>query len=109
MKVLQHFRFQKDELNMLFALSLPILITQWFLVGMGVVDIAITGHFDDNVQASVGLGVMIWNPLLLCSTGVLMSVAIFSAHEFGKGNHQDVAKVWHNGVMISFKIGRAHV
>ena len=102
MKVLQHFRFQKDELNMLFALSLPILITQWFLVGMGVVDIAITGHFDDNVQASVGLGVMIWNPLLLCSTGVLMSVAIFSAHEFGKGNHQDVAKVWHNGVMISF-------
>ncbi|MHC5226432.1 MATE family efflux transporter [Ignatzschineria sp. LJL83] len=104
MQILNRFRFQKDELNMLFALSLPILITQWFLVGMGVVDIAITGHFNDDVQASVGLGVMIWNPLLLCSTGVLMSVAIFSAHEFGSGRSQDVAKIWHNGVLISFEL-----
>lgn len=99
--VYRRFRFQRDELSMLITLSLPILITQWFLVGMGVVDIAITGHFDDNVQASVGLGVMIWNPLLLCSTGVLMSVAIFSAHEFGKGKSEDVALIWHNGLLIS--------
>lgn len=101
MKIRERFRFQKDELSMLFALTFPILITQWFLVGMGAADIAITGHFDDNVQASVGLGVMIWNPLLLCSTGVLMSVAIFSAHEFGRGRHEDVAKIWHNGLLIA--------
>ena len=101
MRLLDRFRFQKDELSMLFALTFPILITQWFLVGMGVVDIAITGHFDDDVQASVGLGVMIWNPLLLCSTGVLMSVAIFSAHEYGRGKSDQVARIWHNGVMIS--------
>ena len=101
MSIRARFRFQKDEIKMLFSLALPILITQWFLVGMGATDIAITGHFDDNVQASVGLGVMIWNPLLLCSTGVLMSVAIFSAHEFGRGNSDGVAQIWHNGLLIS--------
>lgn len=101
MGVSRYFHFQKDELQMLFALTLPILITQWFLVGMGVTDIAITGHYADHTQASVGLGVMIWNPLLLFSTGVLMSVAIFSAHEFGKGKSEDVANIWHNGLLIS--------
>lgn len=100
MKIRERFRFQKDELSMLFALTFPILITQWFLVGMGAVDIAITGHFNDSVQASVGLGVMIWNPLLLCSTGVLMSVAIFSAHAFGRGKSEEVARIWHNGLLI---------
>ncbi|UNM96195.1 MATE family efflux transporter [Ignatzschineria rhizosphaerae] len=101
MKIFERFRFQKDEFKTLLSLMMPILITQWFLVGMGAVDIAITGHFNDSVQASVGLGVMVWNPLLLCSTGVLMSVAIFSAHEFGRGKTLEVAKIWHNGLLIS--------
>ncbi len=101
MKFFGRFRFQKEEFKTLLSLMMPILITQWFLVGMGAVDVAITGHFNDAVQASVGLGVMIWNPLLLCSTGVLMSVAIFSAHEFGRGKMMEVATIWHNGLLIS--------
>lgn len=100
-QILQNFRFRREEFKALIWLTLPILITQWFQVGMGVTDIAITGHFDDAVQASVGLGVMVWNPLLLCSTGVLMSVAIFSSHEYGRGHYEKVAGIWHNGVMIA--------
>lgn len=100
-QILQSFRFRREEFKALIWLTLPILITQWFQVGMGVTDIAITGHYDDAVQASVGLGVMVWNPLLLCSTGVLMSVAIFSSHEYGSGHSERVAGIWHNGVVIA--------
>lgn len=93
-------KFRGDEFRALIALTLPILITQWFQVGMGVVDIAIAGHFDDAVQASIGLGVMVWNPLLLFCAGVFMSIAILTAHEYGAGKSENVARIWHNGVAI---------
>ncbi len=99
--VAERLRLRAGEFKQLIWLMFPILLTQWFQVGMGVTDIAITGHYSDSVQASVGLGVMIWNPLLLSATGVLMSVAIFSAHEFGRGRADHVAAIWHNGVLIA--------
>ncbi len=93
--------FKKEEFKALISLAIPILITQLFLVGMGATDVAITGHFDTAVQASVGLGVMIWNPLFLFGNGVLMSIAILSAHKFGAGKTDEVATIWHNGLIIA--------
>src|SRR5699024_6066828 len=93
--------FKKEEFKALISLAIPILITQLFLVGMGATDVAITGHFDTSVQASVGLGVMIWNPLFLFGNGVLMSIAILSAHKFGAGKTDEVATIWHNGLIIA--------
>lgn len=93
--------FKKDEFFAIFQLAIPILLTQLFLVGMGATDVAITGHFDTVVQASVGLGVMIWNPLFLFGGGVLISVSILSAHKFGAGKLDEVATIWHNGVIIA--------
>ncbi|MBP6563923.1 MAG: hypothetical protein KA214_10650, partial [Neisseriaceae bacterium] len=92
--------FMRTEFKALIFLAIPILCTQLLQLGMGTADIAITGHFDTKVQAAVALGVSVWNPILLFAVGILMSLAIFSAHHYGAGQTEKIPTVFHAGLRM---------
>lgn len=95
--------FMRSEFKALILLAFPILCTQLLQLGLGTADIAITGHFDTKVQAAVALGVSVWHPILLFTVGTLMSLAIFSAHNYGSGDIENVPVVFHAGLrMVAF-------
>lgn len=93
--------FVGAEFKALILLALPILLTQWLQVGMGTTDIAITGHFDPLVQSGVAMGVFVWNPILLFSTGTLMAITILTAHQYGAGRMKRIATIFHSGMVLA--------
>lgn len=93
--------FVGAEFKALIFLALPILCTQLLQVGMGTTDIAITGHFDPLVQSGVAMGVFVWNPILLFSSGTLMSITILTAHFFGANRVKRIPTVFQGGTMMA--------
>ncbi len=71
------------ELRQLWQLTWPVLIGQLATVGMGVVDVAMTGHLSAIDLASVSLGANVWAIILVTVIGVMMSVNTIVAHEVG--------------------------
>src|SRR5450830_1774730 len=66
----------REEARSIWQLAWPVLVGQLATVGMGVADVAMTGHVSAQELAAVSLGAALW-------TIVLVTVM---AHEMGAGN-----------------------
>lgn len=73
----------RSEMRSLWDLSWPMLIGQLASVGMGVADVAMTGHVSAEQLAAVSLGASVWSIILVTVMGVMMAINTVVAHEVG--------------------------
>jgi MATE family multidrug resistance protein len=62
------------------------LVGQLATIGMGVADVAMTGHVSAEELAAVSLGASIWSIVLVTVIGVMMAINTVVAHEMGATN-----------------------
>ena len=75
----------RSEMSALWRLSWPMLAGQLATVGMGVADVAMTGHVSAAELAAVSLGASVWSIILVTVMGVMMAINSVVAHEIGAG------------------------
>ena len=80
----------RTEASALWRLAWPMLIGQLATVGMGVADVAMSGHASAEELAAVALGASIWSMVLVTVMGVMMAINSIVAHEFGAGRLERV-------------------
>ena len=80
-----------SEMSALWKLSWPMLIGQLATVGMGVADVAMTGHVSAAELAAVSLGASVWSIVLVTVMGVMMAINSVVAHEIGAGQFGSIA------------------
>jgi MATE family multidrug resistance protein len=80
----------RAEIANLWQLSWPMLIGQIATVGMGVADVAMTGHASANALAAVSLGTSVWLMVLVTVMGIMMAINTVVAHEIGAGRYDQI-------------------
>jgi MATE family multidrug resistance protein len=89
----QHRRSALIEIRALWQLAWPMLVGQLATVGMGVADVAMTGHVSATELASVSLGASVWSIILVTVIGTMMAINTVVAHEVGALNFAGVPHV----------------
>ncbi len=79
------------EARALWRLSWPMLVGQLATVGMGVADVAMTGHVSAAELAAVSLGASVWSIVLVTVMGIMMAINTVVAHEMGAANFHLIA------------------
>ena len=80
----------RTEIATLWKLSWPMLVGQLATVGMGVADVAMTGHVSADELAAVSLGTSVWSIVLVTVMGTMMSINTVVAHEIGGGRYDKI-------------------
>ena len=80
----------RAEIATLWKLSWPMLVGQLATVGMGVADVAMTGHVSADELAAVSLGTSVWSIVLVTVMGTMMSINTVVAHELGGGRYDKI-------------------
>ncbi len=75
----------RAEAAALWRLAWPVLVGQLATVGMGVADVAMTGHASADELAAVSLGASVWSIILVTVTGIMMAINSVVAHDVGGG------------------------
>ena len=75
----------KSELNVLLRLSAPMIATQFFIMGMGFVDTAMSGQYSSLDLAGVAIGGVILWPLFMLFAGVLTALTPMVPQHVGGG------------------------
>jgi len=81
----------RNEIATLWRLSWPMLVGQLATVGMGVADVAMTGHVSAEELAAVSLGTSVWSIILVTVMGVMMAVNSVVSHEMGAGRYDRIS------------------
>lgn len=76
------------EIKSLWMLAWPMLVGQVATVGMGVADVAMTGHVSAEELAAVSLGASVWSIVLVTVMGIMMAINTVVAHEMGAANYR---------------------
>ena len=93
------------EASALWRLAWPMLIGQLATVGMGVADVAMTGHASANELAAVSLGAAIWTIVLVTVNGIMMAINSVVAHEVGAGRLNRIPHVVRQALWKSLAVG----
>lgn len=80
----------KREAAALWQLAWPVLIGQLATVGMGVADVAMTGHAGTDELAAVSLGASVWSIIIVTVTGVMMAINSLVAHDVGAEAYEHI-------------------
>lgn len=77
----------RTEVAALWRLSWPMLVGQLATVGMGVADVAMTGHVSASELAAVSLGASVWSIILVTVMGTMMAINTVVAHDIGASRY----------------------
>lgn len=80
----------RTEIATLWRLTWPMLVGQLATVGMGVSDVAMTGHVSAEELAAVSLGTSVWSIVLVTVMGTMMAINTVVAHEIGAARYDQV-------------------
>jgi MATE family multidrug resistance protein len=97
----------RREVATLWRLSWPMLVGQLATVGMGVADVAMTGHVSAAELAAVSLGTSVWSIILVTVMGVMMAINTVVAHEMGAGRNDRIAHSVREALWMGLGVGLA--
>jgi MATE family multidrug resistance protein len=97
----------RREMAALWQLAWPVLIGQLANVGMGVADVAMTGHSSADELAAVSLGASVWAIVMVTVTGVMMAVNSIVAHDVGAGALDKLPHTVRQALWTSLGVGLA--
>ncbi len=95
----------RTEIATLWRLSWPMLVGQLATVGMGVADVAMTGHVSAAELAAVSLGTSVWSIILVTVMGVMMAVNSVVAHEMGAGRFDKISHAVRESLWMGAIVG----
>lgn len=95
----------KKEIKPLFALMLPIMITQLAQTGLGLIDTIMAGRLSPNDLASIGVAVGIWLPVMLFFMGILLATTPLIAKAKGENRPDEMVKVAQHSLILAFGLG----
>lgn len=78
------------EWRALVAIAWPMFIAQLALIGTGVVDTIMAGHYGATDLAAIAIGYNIWLPIYLFFVGVMLGATAIVAQDFGAGRLQAI-------------------
>ena len=93
------------EIRALWRLAWPILVGQLATVGLGVVDVAMTGHVSATELAAVSLGASVWMIVVVTVSGTMISMNTLVAHEVGARNYGRVPHLVRQGLWKGLVVG----
>jgi MATE family multidrug resistance protein len=93
------------EIKAVWQLSWPMLVGQLATVGMGVADVAMTGHVSADELAAVSLGASVWSIVLVTVMGVMMAINTVVAHEVGAGHFDRIPHVVRQALWKGLGVG----
>jgi MATE family multidrug resistance protein len=97
----------RTEIKTLWRLSWPMLVGQLATVGMGVADVAMTGHVSAAELAAVSLGTSVWSIILVTVMGVMMAVNSVVSHEMGAGRYDRISHTVRESLWMGAIVGIA--
>ncbi|MBC7499886.1 MAG: MATE family efflux transporter [Herminiimonas sp.] len=89
----------------MWRLSWPMLVGQLAVVGMGVADVAMTGHVSAAALAAVSLGSSLWSIVIVTVMGIMMAINAVVAHEVGAGALDRIPHVVRQGMWMGLGVG----
>ncbi|NHZ99410.1 MATE family efflux transporter [Massilia sp. CCM 8734] len=95
----------RTEVTAMWRLSWPVLVGQLASVGMGVADVAMTGHVSASELAAVSLGASVWSIILVTVMGTMMAINTVVAHETGAGQFGRIPHVVRQGLWMGLGVG----
>lgn len=101
------FRFAaiRIEAIALWQLAWPMLVGQLATVGMGVSDVAMTGHASAEDLAAVSLGASLWSIVIVTVIGIMMAINAMVAHEAGANQLDRIPHVVRQALWKALGIG----
>ncbi len=97
----------RSEMSALWELSWPMLVGQLATVGMGVADVAMTGHVSAAELAAVALGASVWSIILVTVMGIMMAINPIVAHEVGAGQFDSIPQSVRQAMWTGVGVGLA--
>jgi MATE family multidrug resistance protein len=94
-----------EELRALWKLAWPMLVGQVATMGMGVADVAMTGHVNATELAAVALGASVWTIILVTVIGTMMAINTLVAHEVGAGKFDRVPHLVRQSLWKALGVG----
>ncbi|WP_317205449.1 MATE family efflux transporter [Janthinobacterium sp.] len=95
----------RAEASSLWRLAWPMLIGQLATVGMGVADVAMSGHASAEELAAVSLGASIWSIVLVTVLGIMMAINSIVAHEVGAARTARVPHIVRQSLWKALGVG----
>lgn len=95
----------RQEIHALWKLAWPMIVGQLATVGMGVADVAMTGHKGVMDLAAVSLGTALWTMVIVTVIGIMMAINPLVAHEMGAGRHANIAHMMRQAMWKALFIG----
>ena len=97
----------RGEARALWRLAWPMLVGQLATVGMGVADVAMTGHASAAELAAVSLGASLWSIVLVTVSGIMMAINTLVAHEIGAARPERVPHLVRQALWKALGVGLA--
>lgn len=95
----------REKLNMLIALMLPILGTQLANMGMGFFDASMSGQAGNVDLAGAAIGSNLWAPLHTGFGGILMAGTALTANALGAGDKPKILQILVHGLLLALVFG----
>ncbi len=93
------------EWRAMIAIAWPMFIAQLALIGTGVVDTIMAGHYGATDLAAIAIGYNIWLPIYLFFVGVMLGATAIVAQDFGAGRLQAIRDSLPQSLWLSLLVG----
>lgn len=93
------------ELKKVLQLAWPILIAQFALTGLGLVDTLMSGQVGTDDLAAIGLGSGLMMPVFMFATGILLAISPIVAKARGGQDLSKIKSVFQQGFWLALPLG----
>ena len=102
---IQHLLGDRAFYSKLFTIAIPIIIQNFIMSSLNLVDVIMIGQVGDVAVASVGLGNQVYFLLRLLLFGITSGAAVFAAQFWGKRDIPNIRKVLGLSLMLACLAG----
>ena len=93
------------EARVLLKLALPILIAQWAITGLGLVDTVMSGRVGTDDLAAIGLGSSLFFPVMMVPMGILLALTPLVSKRFGQDDPEKIKHYLQQGLWLALPLG----
>ncbi|ELA08328.1 MATE efflux family protein [Moraxella macacae 0408225] len=96
---------KRQDLQQLFLLTLPILITQICQSGLGLIDTIMAGRVSALDLSGVAIGSGLWLPVMLLAVGVLLATTPLIGEVIGQNQREKIPFITQQSLWLAVLIG----
>jgi MATE family multidrug resistance protein len=94
------WRELRREIPPTLRMGVPLALAELGWMAMGVVDIVMAGRLGAAAMGAGSLGPMLFYPIAICGTGLLLGMDTLAAQAFGAGKPEDARRALANGCWL---------